>query len=158
MLPTLKEIFKTRMTKHSSLSDRLPADRLPANQMPVTAGVAAFSVLLVDDSAVSLRGMARVLREHWEINLASGAEEALVLAKNNSYAVVITDCDMPGRDGIWLLEQIRIQSPNAIRVLASANEPERFASHLKSGLIHILLHKPLSSDSLCNLLIGLMMR
>jgi CheY-like chemotaxis protein len=117
-----------------------------------------FSVLLVDDSPVSLRGMVRLLRGQWEIDIATSSNEALYMIGRNRYSVVVTDCDMPGRDGLWLLEKTRETAPDTIRVLVSAGEPERFSSHLVSGLVHIFLSKPLSGESLQNLLIGLMMR
>ena len=117
-----------------------------------------FSVLLVDDSPVSLRGMVRMLRGQWEIDIATSSDEALYMIGRNAYSVVITDCDMPGRDGLWLLEQTRNAAPGTIRVLVSAGEPERFATHIVSGLVQIFLSKPFSGESLQNLLIGLMMR
>ncbi|MBN2530104.1 MAG: response regulator [Deltaproteobacteria bacterium] len=116
-----------------------------------------FSVLLVDDSPVALRGMARVLRKHWEIDVAACSDEALYLIRRNGYSVVITDCDMPGRNGLWLLEQTRRHSPNTIRILTSAGEQERFAPYMKSGLIQCFLNKPLAGDALRNFVIGLMM-
>lgn len=120
--------------------------------------VPPFSVLLVDDSYVSLRGMARVLRPHCETDVASCSDEALYLVRRNGYSVVITDCDMPGRDGIWLLEQTRKLSPETVRVLVSAGESERFSHHMVTGLVQIFLSKPFSGESLQNLLIGLMLK
>ena len=120
--------------------------------------VSQFSILLVDDSAVSLRGMARMLRENWDVDLATSSDDAIKLMEQTNYAVVVSDCDMPGHNGLWLLEQVRETSPRTIRVLTSAGLHERFAPYLKSGLIHVFLHKPLVGESLRNMLIGLMMR
>ncbi|MBN2717245.1 MAG: response regulator [Deltaproteobacteria bacterium] len=117
-----------------------------------------FSILLVDDSRVSLRGMVRVLRQNWDVDIATDSDEALQLVNQRTYSVIITDCDMPGHNGLWLLEQIKNVSPQTIRVLASAGLHERFAPHIKAGLIHVFLHKPLVNESLRTMLIGLMMR
>lgn len=114
--------------------------------------VSQFTILLVDDSFVSLRGMARMLKKTWETDVASDAEEAIYMIRRNRYTVVISDCDMPGKDGIWLLEQTSEVSPNTIRILASGGESERFVPHLKSGLVHCFLTKPISPDRLNELL------
>ena len=144
------------MARQQQLSER---DGNPLAESGIsTVAADDFSVLLVDDSPVSLRGMVRLLKGQWEIDIATSSDEALYMIGRNGYSVVVTDCDMPGRNGLWLLEKTRDAAPDTIRVLVSAGEPERFASHLLSGLVHIFLSKPLSGESLQNLLIGLMMR
>ena len=133
-------------------------DTAAAKEIDAPEPIEQFAILLVDDSAVSLRGMARMLRKNWDVDLATSSDDAIKMMAQTNYAVVVSDCDMPGHNGIWLLEQVRETSPGTIRVLTSAGLHERFAPYLKSGLIHVFLHKPLVGESLSNMLIGLIMR
>ncbi|MBN2340103.1 MAG: response regulator [Deltaproteobacteria bacterium] len=126
--------------------------RYPSPTVSPMTDSADFSVLLVDDSFVSLRGMARVLKNHWETDVASDAEEALYMIKRNRYTVVISDCDMPGKDGIWLLEQTAQVAPQTIRILTSCGERDRFSEHITSGLVQCFLKKPVSPEQLSELL------
>ncbi len=67
-------------------------------------------VLLVDDEPQVLRGLERVLAGdsfHWEIRTAGGAEEALAEMRQGEFDAVVTDVNMPGRDGFALLRDIR---------------------------------------------------
>lgn len=126
-----------------------PSSSMPSGSPCKRAGEESdFSILLVDDSFVSLRGMLRVLKQDWETDIASGADEALYMVKRNGYSVVITDCDMPGRDGLWLLNQVQKFSPKTVRVLASGGLRERFSPDIQSGLIQCFLDKPVASAQL----------
>jgi putative two-component system response regulator len=67
-------------------------------------------ILLVDDEPKVLRGLERVLLDDvsdWTVNTASGAEEALAKLRQADYDAVVTDVNMPGRDGFALLSEIR---------------------------------------------------
>ena len=65
-------------------------------------------VLLVDDEALFLQTMSKVLRARgYEVGAVGSGVEALEELRFHAYDVVVLDQRMPGMDGIATLEQIR---------------------------------------------------
>ena len=62
--------------------------------------------MIVDDEAVVREMFAEHLRESFECKTAASAEEALVELAIQTYALVISDMMMPGRNGVELLREI----------------------------------------------------
>jgi DNA-binding NtrC family response regulator len=73
-------------------------------------------ILLVDDEANILKSLARVLRL-FDLTLASSGEDALNLAKQKAFDVVISDYRMPGINGIEFLSQFMLIQPDAMRII-----------------------------------------
>jgi signal transduction histidine kinase/DNA-binding response OmpR family regulator len=70
-------------------------------------------VLVVDDEAAILRVIAESLSLRKILaDVAKTAEEALDLMSKNDYAVVVTDKNLPGMDGIALMKEVKTRSPN----------------------------------------------
>jgi DNA-binding NtrC family response regulator len=80
------------------------------------------ALLLVDDSADLRRALVRGLRVAFEVTALADAEAALALLAHESFAIVLTDQEMPGATGVWLLEQIRTRFPHMRRFLMSGLE------------------------------------
>jgi DNA-binding NtrC family response regulator len=84
---------------------------------------AAMRILLVDDDTLLRQSITRRLRAHGaNVDPASGVEEALKLAANNDYGLVISDEHMPDGFGHALLEAVADRHPTCRRVLMSARE------------------------------------
>jgi len=66
------------------------------------------SILAVDDSA-SMRQMVSFTLKGagYDVTEAKDGQEALQIAKSNSYNLVITDINMPNMDGITLTKELR---------------------------------------------------
>ncbi len=66
------------------------------------------SILAVDDSA-SMRQMVTFTLKGagYDVTEAKDGQEALQIAKSNSYNLVITDINMPNMDGITLTKELR---------------------------------------------------
>ena len=67
-------------------------------------------VLLVDDEPKVLRALQRVLAEEpgaWEVATAESVDDALAQTRLTAFDVIVTDVNMPGRDGFSLLHEIR---------------------------------------------------
>lgn len=65
-------------------------------------------VLIVDDDEPLLRAHARALtRQGFEVEAVTSGGAAEEAFKRTSYGVILSDIDMPGMDGITLLEHIR---------------------------------------------------
>jgi DNA-binding NtrC family response regulator len=110
------------------------------------------ALLIVDDDAQVLRMSRRLLGGAWQIETAGNASEALDLIKERHFDVLLSDFDMPGRDGLWLLEQARRYQPRLRRVLYSGSGPRDLSDHLRSGLVHCFVAKPSCRDELMNAL------
>ena len=105
-------------------------------------------VLLVDDEPSILRGIKRILSKDWNVEIAVGASTAASMLTATQYDAIVTDYDMPGRDGLWLLDYVRTRFPQMRRILLSGSEPFIFSNHMKSGLIQHYIPKPATTNSL----------
>ena len=82
-------------------------------------------VLVVDDEAPLRRALERLLRHDFDVTTASSATAALELLGRDRgaprpFALLITDLQMPERDGLWLLHETQRLYPSVGRVLISA--------------------------------------
>jgi DNA-binding NarL/FixJ family response regulator len=87
----------------------------------VSGRTGSVGVLVVDDSRVFRRGMARAVRVHAGLELigeADGGEVALAAIDRLRPDVVLLDLRMPDLDGLEVLDRIRdLDPPPACRVL-----------------------------------------
>ena len=79
------------------------------------------SILVVDDD-LSMREFLELMltREGYDIVLAGGGVEALKLARDKAYDLVITDIRMKGVDGIAVLRGVKEVHPETVVVVISA--------------------------------------
>lgn len=89
----------------------------PAAQFDALDG---FTVLVVDDDPAERDLSARHLRAHGaRVVTADSAAAALQAMESINFSVVVSDLEMPGADGRWLLQRIR-ESHGSRRVLVSS--------------------------------------
>jgi DNA-binding NarL/FixJ family response regulator len=87
-------------------------------------------VLIVDDHAVVRRGLEQTLAEELPGAVARGAgtaAEALELLGRERFELALVDLNLPGRDGLSLLEEIRRLHPQLPTLVVSAYPEEEFA-------------------------------
>jgi two-component system, NtrC family, sensor kinase len=77
-------------------------------------------VLFVDDDEDNLLVCQAVCGDEFDVLTASGGAEALALMRSHEVAVVVTDQRMPFMSGVELLEHVRREFPDAVRVLVTA--------------------------------------
>jgi DNA-binding NtrC family response regulator len=85
--------------------------------------MASEKILIVDDERGMLGLLDKVLsKEGYDVKTATNADDALQLIKSESFDLVVTDIDMPKKNGIELLQDIRIysESLNVIMITAYA--------------------------------------
>jgi ActR/RegA family two-component response regulator len=84
--------------------------------------MAAFKVLLVDDDAVLLFTLAKVLELHdFEVTTATTVAEALKHITAGHFDVLLSDLHMPGAgDGLTVVSAMRHANPKAVTMLLSA--------------------------------------
>ena len=119
-----------------------------------------MKVLLVDDSGLSRKIQSKVLREVGVDSIveAKNGLDALRRLEEIDYAVdlVLTDWNMPGMDGIQLIQELR-KLPRAQRlpviVVSSEGEGERIAQALSVGASSYVV-KPFKKEILARKLIA----
>ena len=102
-------------------------------------------VLVVDDELRICKFLQRALEaEGFDVDIASGAHDALRLAEENDYALTILDLLMPGMDGYEVLRRI-VESDRTRRilVLSAVGDVESRVRCLRMGAVDYLA-KPFS--------------
>src|SRR5215213_2436084 len=93
-------------------------DTLDANGTPGEAGASLPSILCVDDDPNILDGFRRNLRKKFRVYTAAGPGEGMdAINERGPFAVVVTDYQMPGMDGIRFLSKVRASAPDAVRIM-----------------------------------------
>jgi two-component system probable response regulator PhcQ len=79
-------------------------------------------ILIVDDEPQAVKYFKKAFGTKYQVLTATSADEAesLVLSGNHNIGLVITDQRMPGRSGVSLLNRIRNERPDIIRMLTTA--------------------------------------
>ena len=119
------------------------------SETPATDPVFNRSVLVVDDENGVRDLMSRWLQAGgYAVASASGADEALGVCQTFSPAVALCDIRMPGRDGLWLADQIRQQFPETAVIMATGvHDVETAISSVQHGVFDYLT-KPFGRDRL----------
>lgn len=106
-------------------------------------------ILIVDDE-VGIREMFAVwLREEsYECVTAASADAALAILATDTYALVISDMMMPGRNGVELLREIKSRfADTAVIMVSGVDRPQRVRDALRVGAFDYLI-KPCELDVL----------
>ena len=104
------------------------------------------SVLIVDDEPRVREFLVRWLAPAgYDTRDAPDAEAALAAVAASVPDVVLCDVQMPGRDGLWLVEQLRQRVPAVAIVLATANDSVPPVVSLQGGVVEYLV-KPFERD------------
>jgi two-component system, NtrC family, response regulator AtoC len=113
--------------------------------------VMAYSILVVDDEALTLRTISRGLRdEGYEVFVAMNGEEALKIFAEEKPELALLDIVLPGMDGIEVLRQIKRQVPGMIVVMMSAyHMVDRAVESMKLGAFDYLI-KPFHLADMVN--------
>ena len=94
-------------------------------------------ILIIDDHAIVRRGIASLLQEHFkgvEIGEAEDAKTGMAAVMKQPWDLAMVDINMPGRNGLELIQDLRVEKP-ALRVLVISSHLEKdYALRaLKSG-------------------------
>jgi CheY-like chemotaxis protein len=97
-----------------------------------------ISVTVVEDEPLAQDVLIRAARS-WDFRCqaASTAEQALELLEKHRTPIVVTDLLMPGRGGLWLVQEIRRRWPDiGIIVLTAGHNPDAAEECLRAGAHH----------------------
>jgi CheY-like chemotaxis protein len=114
----------------------------------------AKKILCVDDELNILLAMQRQLRKQFHVESALGAEQALAtMERDGPFAVIVSDLQMPGMNGLELLGRARELSPDTIRIMLTgqADLTTAIAAVNKNSIFRFLT-KPCSAEELADTL------
>lgn len=114
-----------------------------STQSPVT-------VLFVDDEPLVLRSLSRLSKgQPWEALVAESVDDALAILGSQRVDILVSDIDMPMRDGLELVRLARREHPLTLRlVLTGAATLERALEAINVGEVTRILTKPFDVDGL----------
>ncbi|NOT17418.1 MAG: response regulator transcription factor [Sulfuriferula sp.] len=94
-------------------------------------------VYIIDDHAIVREGLKQILADTPDITVAGDADtadEALILARQQAYNVLLLDITMPARNGLDILKQIKKESPTVAVLMLSMHDEDQYAIRsLKAG-------------------------
>jgi DNA-binding NtrC family response regulator len=103
-------------------------------------------ILIVDDDDFVLACFQRLLAPRYQTETASGPDAALeAIRVRGPYAVVLSDLQMPGMNGIEMIEKAKKLSPDTVGVVLSGNTAP---SEIQSDAVYRVLDKPCSTADL----------
>jgi CheY-like chemotaxis protein len=99
----------------------------------------------VDDEQIICEMLARLLRRfNYVVQVASDADAAIQILETTCIGTVLVDRMMPGRDGDWLVAQIRDRFPATAVVMATGEYVPPHVS-LNQGVVGFL-SKPFTAE------------
>jgi DNA-binding NtrC family response regulator len=106
-------------------------------------------ILVVDDDAAARAVLLGLLTEIYDVDAASGADEAMRLLRKAQYQVVISDYEMPGGSGLELLKTVAMTYPNVIGVLLTGHAEKREVREAdRERRVFAVLNKPYDPEDL----------
>ena len=111
------------------------------------SGIEDRTVLIVDDEAPLRNLLVRWLNDDgWNCLGANSAMEALDILQNHTVQVVTSDLNMPGQNGVWLLDQITRYYPDtSVLMLTGATDTQQAIDALTKGATGYLF-KPIQCE------------
>jgi putative two-component system response regulator len=101
-------------------------------------------ILFVDDEPSVLAAIQRSFHQKYDIHIAESAEDGLMrIGSDGPFPVVVSDFQMPGRDGVTFLAEVSKISPDSIRMMLTGYaQLETSIRAVNEGKIFRFLSKP----------------
>lgn len=107
------------------------------------------TILLVDDQVEVLHSLERLLKDQYQVYMASNGAAALDMMKETSISILISDQRMPGMTGVEFLSKSIALQPDTIRILITAYaDIEASIAAVNQGQIYYYISKPWEPDEL----------
>jgi len=107
-------------------------------------------VLFVEDDRVTLATIGHMVKdEPYQSMFAENGHQAIEILENEDIDVVVTDLEMPEINGIELLDWVKANKTDAVRVVASAKKDSgTLLSAINRGSIYRYVTKPIDREDL----------
>lgn len=107
------------------------------------------TILFVDDDIRLVSALQRCFHRTYHVELALTADDALAALDETHYAVVVSDLQMPGMNGIELLTKVKERSPETVRILLTGQaDLEAAINAVNEGCVFRFLQKPCPQELL----------
>ena len=111
------------------------------------------SILIVDDEPEILQSLLGLLRREFQLFTATSGEEALAILKEHPIHVIMTDQRMPGMTGVELMQRVRAEYPESIRIVFTGYaDIKAVVEAINTGGLYRYITKPWDPDNLIELL------
>jgi CheY-like chemotaxis protein len=108
-----------------------------------------YDVLFVDDEPENLTVFEAACGDRYSVLIAGSALQALELLREHPVCVLITDQRMPFMTGLELLERVRLEFPEIVRMLMTAYTDVKTAMDaINRGQVRRYLSKPWDQEEL----------
>lgn len=106
-------------------------------------------ILVVDDD-ICCQNLLRIFLQSKgvAVRTTSGGIEALEILKHSRFKMILTDCNMPGMDGLELADMVREQHPGTPVVMVTANTKSDIKDKAVNAGISKVLSKPIDLRAL----------
>ncbi len=111
-----------------------------------------YNLLIVDDEEFLLVGMKRIFQSagsDFNIFTADSGNAALEILENENIDLIISDMYMPEMSGYELLNRVKNNYPNIVRILLSGYIADS-VDMTNNNIAHMYLSKPLRTKALIN--------
>jgi len=107
-------------------------------------------VLYIDDEAFNLQSFKSAFRRSFDVLTASSAEEGKKILKDQfDIQVVISDQRMPGMTGVELLQEVKDQYPDHIRMLLTGySDQEAMLDAINKAKVFYYFNKPWDEEEI----------
>src|SRR5476649_672025 len=106
------------------------------------------SVLIVDDEKHTRGGLQQALAEHYDVSVASNADEAFNLIDAQEFDVILTDLRMPGKSGLKIIDKaLGLPTKPAVLLMTAYGNIETAVEAMKRGAVDFLT-KPVNIERL----------
>jgi two-component system invasion response regulator UvrY len=96
-----------------------------------------MNILIADDHAIVRKGLSQIIREEFsfaEITEAINSHEVFEKIKEKKWNIILLDISMPGRNGVEILKQLRVNDASTPILMLSMHPEEQYALRvLKAG-------------------------
>jgi len=151
-------VTANRLKVLSRMALRLPAPKGTLRFRVVAGALGSAMILIVEDESIARHALSHLLHHSgFQIKAAASAEEALEIVNEcGAPEAALVDLDLPGMDGLELIDRLSKQNPDVLSVLITAAPPER-VEELKGANVSPdrYLRKPLKVADLLSLLTDL---
>lgn len=117
--------------------------------MAKSAHVTKKSILIVDDEVHVREGLAELLeQEGFHVETAMNGKDALAIAVNKKFDLMISDIKMPEMDGMQLLESMQAANPELRVIMVTAfGDVQTYLNAMQLGA-HEYINKPIKLPEL----------
>lgn len=106
-------------------------------------------ILFVDDDEANLAVCEAACADDFDVLVASTAEAAIKCMQADEVGVIVADQRMPGTTGVELLERVRIEFPDTVRMLITAySDTQAAIAAINRGRVRRFLRKPWEPNEL----------